>query len=185
MKIIVLHSEAMAGAEYERIYRLVEELGFEIVGAVRADGQENFSNFNDYVVYPLKYIFILKWDLILIPALSDNIVGVAEHFSNIGISAEKLVDYCWLLKQKMIRKYEDINDPVIQETLKYWETNPLTIFNQHFENVPDTFNEVFIDDSNGLPYILFETVEGKMKKMYHPKLILNGLNLFTTLLLIC
>ncbi len=69
----------------------------------------------------------------------------------------------------MIRKYEDDKDPVIQETLQYWKTHPMSIFNQHLEGYQGTLDELIVDENVGLSYIWFETVEGKRKKMYYPQ----------------
>ena len=77
----------------------------------------------------------------------------------------------------MLLKYEDVQDSVIQETLRYWrKNNPLTVFNQHLEGFKDTYDEFFKDDKTGLPYIWFKTVEGKKKKMFYPKSYAPNLN---------
>ena len=69
----------------------------------------------------------------------------------------------------MTLKYENVADPVIQQTLVYWQTHELSVFNQHWEGFPDTFDEVHIDKTCNLPYINFKTIEGKERKMYYPR----------------
>ena len=66
-------------------------------------------------------------------------------------------------------KYENFLDPVIQETLHYWQSHELSVFNQHIEESKHTYDEVFMDEKVGLPYINFKTIEGKERRMYYPR----------------
>ena len=70
-----------------------------------------------------------------------------------------------LLKELMIDKYKDSNNEEIKLTLKYWENNELSMYNQYLKI--ERYDEVKWDGED--PYIDFETIEGKIKRMYYPQ----------------
>ena len=171
MRVIFAVTNSMPLEVYEKICSLAEELGYEILGFIdfRNTG-ENFSTFAGYPLYPYYYINGLKWDIMFVGWHEAADFSRFMSVLDINLEGRSVFGILWLLKQKMTRKYEDVQDPDIQETLRYWKNgNPISVFNQYFEGVKDTFDEVFTDESNGFPYIWFKTVEGKMKKMYYPK----------------
>ena len=83
-------------------------------------------------------------------------------------TADQFKSYLWLLKQLMTKKYEDFADPTIQETLEYWKTHELSVFNQHIPLDRGTFDKIFFDETCDLVYIKFKTVSGEHRKMYFP-----------------
>lgn len=100
--------------------------------------------------------------------LNDTFIDVVPRMVELGVGTnEQFKNYLWLLQRLMIARYEDCADPVIQETLEYWKTNPLSVFNQHitFDNI--TVHEVFFDED--LPYVYFQTDGGAWYKMYFPQ----------------
>lgn len=152
---------------YENLLKLAEELEYEVVGLVAYTEAHFFSNVNGYPLYPQEYAYKLNYDLALLAGTDDYVDTFAKNVFP-EIPREKFASVYWLLKQKMSLKYEDSKDPIIQETLEYWKTHSLSVFNQHLENFQDTWDEVFTDEENGFPYIWFETIGGQKRKMYYP-----------------
>lgn len=76
---------------------------------------------------------------------------------------EKITDRWQNLKEKMIQKYMGSADGQIQETLMYWKTHRLSVFNQYECNDNETYAEVIWDDEVKMSYIIFEN-----KRMYFP-----------------
>ena len=165
MRIVVMIANHFVVDVYEKISKIAEELEYQSVGFVNCDPkEEKFSMIGDYPFYPISYATKLNYDVAIVDVWGREEDVVLSAVSTIsGVSKKKMVDWFWLLQQKMIRKYEDVQDPEIQATLKYWQNHALTTpFNQYLEGYKNTYDKVFIDENNGLPYIWFETVEGNV-----------------------
>lgn len=104
----------------------------------------------------------VKYDKIIIPsvthfgAIKDNLM-YWHH-----IDEEKIEDKYYLLKILMMEKYKESNEIEIQEILKYWKDNPLSVFNQYVKQGKE-IHTVYWDSIENMPYIIFED-----KKMYFP-----------------
>lgn len=153
---------------YTKIFETIESLGHDLIGFVRLDKGKSFDKVGDYILYPAPYVQVLRYDLMLVDFYPYNATPWIDLLINAGAPPSKVKTIYWLLQQKMIKKYEDSHDKIIQETLGYWKTNKLTVFNQHLEGVEHTLDELHMDENCGLPYIIFKTVEGKDKRMYYP-----------------
>lgn len=77
------------------------------------------------------------------------------------IPENKIEKSNYLLKLLMIEKYKDSKDADIQETLRYWENNDISIFNQFVKE--DGYSVVEWDYIENMPYIILED-----KKVYYP-----------------
>lgn len=168
MKLLILDSTATV-KNYEHIFQAANNLDYNILGFISLDNQRIFETVEGYTIYPLDYIKILNYDFALLNTYFDAAQNIIPELAKLNIPIHKVRTVYWLLQQIMIKKYEDIQDPVIQETLHYWNNHELTIFNQYTENYAPTFDEMFFDENCGLPFIMFETVEGKKRRMYFPK----------------
>lgn len=170
MRLLIFHTGRMGSEQYRNFFKLIEELNYNLVGFTSFDEKIFFRKMDEYTVYPPDALVLLKYDKILIGESSlSQINDWKKRFFDIGLSEEKISSIYWILKQFMMKKYEDIADPVIQETLTYWQNHELSVFNQHIDENQHTYDEVFIDESCGLPYINFETIEGKKRRMYYPR----------------
>ena len=167
MNLLIFTNPALK-KDYTKIFELIENLEHKLIGFIRMDGNGNFDKIADYDVYPVTYIQMLKYDLILLDCDSDTANAMKPNFVAAGIPQDKIQSVYWLLQQKMIKRYEDIQDKAIQETLEYWKTHELSVFNQHTESYEHTYDEMHMDNNCGLPYIIFKTVEGKDRRMYYP-----------------
>lgn len=78
------------------------------------------------------------------------------------IEPYKIKDKYYLLKLMLIEKYKNTTDKEIIDTLKFLESNELSVFNQYIENGKE-INEVYWDNMENMPYIIFEE-----KKVYFP-----------------
>lgn len=168
MNIVILKTSANFN-DNKKIFNAIERLGHNLVGFVALGTIPDIVEVEGYNFYPIEYIQRLKYDIALIDcgiASAQNYVPLLVHFK---IPLHKVGTFYWLLKQLFFKKYEDIKDPVIQETLAYWQTHELDVFNQHMAGAETTLDEVYIDESCNLPYINFKTVEGKDRRMYYPK----------------
>ena len=170
MRLLIFHTGNLNSNYYEKFFKMIEKLNHNLIGFTSLENKNNFNKIGDYTVYPTNSVVMLKFDKILIGEYSvENIKILREIFINLGIPAEKISGINWLLQQVMIRKYEDIYDIAIQDTIAYWQTHELSVFNQHTENYKHTYDEVHIDESCNLPYINFQTVENKQRRMYYPR----------------
>ena len=169
MRLVILKIPHLPDALCEKICAAAERLEYEIVGVVSLEKNPTTAQVKGYPVLPLIKIFDMERDAVVIacddgnffdavvPQLVKLRIGSREHFKN----------YFWLLKQIMTAKYEDCADPVIRETLTYWQTHDISIFNQHM-NENGVADKVFFDDDCNLPYIFFRTIGGEFRKMYFP-----------------
>ena len=169
MKLLIFHT-GLSIEEYKRFFALIEKLNYELIGFTSLNLDDNFKILEGYTIYPADAVVMLKFDKILIDNLNfDQIATFKQIFSNLGVPPEKTSSIYWLVQQAMTMKYEDFPDSAIQETLTYWKNHELNVFNQHTAGFPPTMDEVHVDESCGLPYINFKTVEGKERRMYYPK----------------
>jgi len=169
MKLIIMKTPEFGAEVYKRLCTIVEKLEYDLTGFIAFGDEEAFKMFENYPVYPLSNINQLEWDFAVLCCNTTLMQKVLPMFEKMNIPADKIKNIWWILQQLMTKKYEDFGDKTIQDTLRYWKTHEISVFNQHMDGVKDTMNEVFIDENCGLPYILFETVEGKNHKMYYPK----------------
>ncbi|MBQ7705331.1 MAG: hypothetical protein IJT73_07910 [Selenomonadaceae bacterium] len=165
---LLIFGDPSSNKDYTPIFNAIEKLEYHLIGFLSDDAEKSFQSVNGYMFYPMAFVYILDYDFLLIDCPSENLPSIIEQAPNLEVPKEKIKSIYWLLQQLMIKKYEDLKEPVIQETLKYWKKNELTVFNQHMANYETTFHEVAIDEANNMPYIMFETVEGKKRKMYYP-----------------
>ena len=168
MKILIFHTGILSEEMYKPIFDLADRLNIEVIGFTSLNPDDDFKKLCNYTIYPADAIVMLNFDKILIGDTNEGTIDeFREIFMDLNVPAEKTVGAFWLLQQVMIKKYEDVNDPAIQETLEYWKKNPLSVFNQHIQE--HTRDEVHFDEDCGLPYIFFKTVEGKERRLYYPK----------------
>ena len=168
MKVIILRFP-YTPAYFESIScMMAERLAYDIEGFVSFDLAEKETSYKDYPIYPLKDIGKLSWDVAIYACKDEDFNDIRPRLIELGIGkAEQFKNMFWLLQQFMTLKYEDCADPAIQETLEYWKTHNIYIFNQYVTDT--TLDEVFFDETCGLPYINFETVGGDLRRMYFPK----------------
>lgn len=133
----------------------------EIIGCVENNPQDIV--FEGIPLYSPNQIRELTFDKIVISSdiYFDDIKS--SCITRYNIPESKIVDRWYILKEKMIEKYKDNKDAQIQETLKYWKTHRLSVYNQFEEEQSETYSEVFWDDKSQMPYIVFED-----KRMYFP-----------------
>ena len=170
MRIVVLKFPYVSPRFCEMICSMSERLEYEIAGVVSFDLNEKFTSYQNYPIYPLNDIGRLSWDVAIYGCEDEDFKDLLPRIVELGIGKrEQFKNLFWLLKQFMIKKYEDFDEPTIQETLRYWQTHELTVFNQHLDANKITRDKVFYDSTCDLPYIYFKTVDGEPRRMYFPK----------------
>lgn len=168
MRILILRFPYAPEWICEVACSMVERLGWDVAGVVSFDLNEKETFYKGHKIYPLNEINNLSWDVAIYGCEGEDFAEILPRMIELGIGKkEQFKDSFWLLKNFMMKKYEDFADPVIQETLEWWKTHELSIFNQHIQI--ETFDGVYFDEACGLPYINFQTVGGKICKMYFPK----------------
>ena len=169
MKLLILKTQQWADEVYDIFLDAIEKLDFNLVAFVTLIETEKFDTFKGYANFPRTHIDKIDYDFLLIDCYVDLAKELFPFLQSLNVPLHKVRTVFWLLQQMMIKKYEYCGDKEIQETLKFWETHELSVFNQHLENCEHTFDEVHTDESNGLPYIIFKTIEDKERKMYFPR----------------
>ena len=105
----------------KRNFTAMEKLGYNFVGFVALGKFGGIAEIDGYTVYPIEYIHRLKYDIVFIDCYVENVEQFLPAILQFNVPLDKLRTSQWLLQQMMILKYSHIEDPVIQETLKYWE----------------------------------------------------------------
>ena len=145
MRLLIFHTGALTELLYKKIFELTDRLSIDVIGFTSLNPDDDFKKLCGYTIFPADAIVMLKFDKILIGDTNENTIGeFREIFLDLNVPAEKTVGIFWLLQQIMTKKYEDVRDPVIQETLAYWKNNPLSVFNQHIKDSDKTKDEVHI-----------------------------------------
>ena len=170
MKLVIIKFPHDVPQFFEDVCTMAENLAYDITAVVSLEKNPATTSIKGYPVVPLTKIYDLQWDVaILVDGgnFFDDFVDKMVAWK-IG-TREQFKNSFWLLKQFMIKKYEDCADPVIQETMKFWQTNDFSVFNQHLDFNVGISDFVFLDDQCNLPYIHFKTVSGDWRKMYYPQ----------------
>lgn len=167
MRIVVFKFPNVSPTYLQAICQIAHRLEYDIEGFVSMDPNDTATSFDDYPIYPLTEINKLSWDAAVLACSKTIFKEIVPRMVALKIGTEnQFKSIFWPLQQLMIQKYEDFADPVIQETLEYWKTNDVSVFNQHIDYSRGTFDRVFEDEPENLPYIYFKTVGGDWRKMY-------------------
>lgn len=170
MKLIVVKFSHEPEKFCEDVCSMADKLAYDITAVVSLEEKITTPSIKGHPVVPLNQIYNLQWDAAVLACGGNFFNDFVAQMVDLKIgTAEQLKNPNWLLKQLMIKKYEDSTDPVIQETIDYWRTNALTVFNQHVDENRGTFDRVFFDAECNLPYIHFKTVGGDWRRMYYPQ----------------
>lgn len=84
------------------------------------------------------------------------------------IPKEKVQTRWYLLRLLLQLKYDGTQDGEILSVLEYWREHSISLFNNFMPPV-ERYHEVIWDWKLNLPYIEFQTIEGKIKQMYYPR----------------
>ena len=172
MRILIVKLPKVKNEVCQRLCEIAEMLEYDIAGIVSVEKEKFFHSYliGNHQVYPLAQMPNLSWDKAIFHCEGNIFEEISPKLIEMGfITEDNAATSFWLLKQLMIQKYEDIGDPAIQETLEYWKTHEIGIFNQHLEGKRGTLDRVFFDDPCGLPNIYFKTVGGEYRKMFFPR----------------
>ena len=170
MRIIIIKFPYVDLSYCIKFCELAEKLEYDIAGIISVDLEEKYTSIKNYPVYPLNEISNLSWEAAAFACNEDVFSDISQGMIDLGIGTREQFKSCyWLLQQFMIKKYEDFADPAIQETLKYWKTHDLSVFNQHLPENKVIGDRVFFDSDCDLPYIYFKTVGGDYRRMYYPR----------------
>ena len=150
MNILILLNTEDA---FEYIESMLNKLAYNIIGIC------SNKKYNNYINYSLDNINNLNYDIIISDLKLIYITDIINKYQ-----LKNIYDMYWLLKQLLIKKYENCNDQEILNILEYWKTNDISTFNQYINS--NTFNEVYTNES--LPYIIYK-INNKYRKIYYPK----------------
>ena len=169
MRIVIIKLPYINSNFCVKLIEFAERLEYDIAGIVSLDLEEKTTSIKNHRVYPLNDILKLSWDVAVFACDEDILADITPKMIELGIGTqEQFKNPYWLLKQLMIMKYEDFDDPAIQETLEYWKTHEISVFNQHLDGKKSELHRVFYDSTCDLPYIHFKTDGGNWRKMYYP-----------------
>lgn len=134
----------------------------DIVGFIDNDDEKQGRVFYDRKIYHPKQIKDINYDkiCILLTQFQDVYYQLVHGYH---IAPEEIIDREELLKYLMTERYKNTEDRDIRDTLKYWEENALSYFNQH-EYADATCDMVFWDEECNMPYIIY-----KGKRLYYPR----------------
>ena len=137
----------------------------EILGVVDNDsnqwGEKNIGEGRRLIVYSPQILHEFEFDKLII--MSDSYEEIKDSLVYWHhIDEEKIEGVLYLLKLLLLDKYGRTEDLEIQEILKFWNHNEISIFNQYIKKDKEK-HIVYWDYVENLPYIIFED-----KKMYFP-----------------
>ena len=170
MKIVLFKFPYIDPSFCVKLCGLAEKLEYDIEGIVSLDLEEKLTSIKNYPVRPLNEILNLSWDAAVFACDENVFEDIVPRMVEMGIGRREQFKNCfWFLQQLMIKKYEDFDDPAILETIEYWKTHDLSVFNQHIPAEKGTGDRVFFDSKCEMPFIYFKTVGGEYRKMYFPR----------------
>lgn len=157
------------GKKAENILNQIQSYpeNLEILGIIDNDSDQwgsvkNFVKGRKLIVYSPKVLQDLEFDKLII--MSDIRYEEIKDFLVYWhhVDKNKIEDKLYLLKLLLLEKYKGTKDFEIQEILKYWEQNEISVFNQYIDTGKEK-HIVYWDCMENMPYIIFED-----KKMYFP-----------------
>lgn len=155
-----------AGEAASQVMEAVAGLTIEIAGILDNDDAKYGKEFHGITIYHPGQMNELEYDYICI--LVKRFQEVYDQLLyGYHIEASKVVDKLFLLKHIMIEKYQNDEDKDIQQTLSYWQNNPLTFANQ-YEVAPAIYEKVFWDTESNMPYVIYRS-----RRMYYPRTYRN------------
>lgn len=159
MKIVLFGAGEFTRQTYGRVEKMPDSI--EILGFVDNDASR-WGEFLGKPCFSPGQLKNMKYDkLIIMPYMYyEDIKKDLQYWHK--VDEGKIEDYKYLLKLLLIDKYKDSKDAEIQEILKYWEKNEVSVFNQYLQD-QNEYWEVQWDYIENMPYILFED-----KRMYFP-----------------
>lgn len=160
MKLLIFGTGDITRQALRGIDNILESV--EIVGFVENNDKKYGKEFYGRKIYHPGQLKEVEYDKICI-LLTKYYEVYNQLVYGYHISAEKIINREELLKYLMTEKYRNSADSDIKDTLKYWEENPLSYFNQH-EYADATRDKVFWDEEYNMPYIFF-----KGKRLYYPR----------------
>ena len=167
MDVLILTNTAHA-QDFSHIFDVMNKLDYNLAGFISLDNARIFETIEGYKIFPFNYIYVLKYDIALVNCHTNVFENLIPSIAEKNLPLDKTKSIYWLLQQVMTKKYEDFADSDIQAILAYWKTHELDFLNHYGEKFPHTFDEMFLDENCGLPYINFKTVEDKVRRMYFP-----------------
>lgn len=135
----------------------------DIVGFVDNDDTKYGQTFHDRTIYHPGQLEGLQYDkiCILLESSFENVYGQLVY--GYRIKPETIMSREDLLKYLMIEKYKYVKDKEIQDTLKYWENNSISYFNQ-YQYAGAVYDRIFWDGNCNMPYTMYQG-----KKLYYPR----------------
>lgn len=134
----------------------------DIVGFIDNDDVKCGKEFYGRKIYSPQEIKKIDYDKICI-LLTQFREVFYQLVYGYGVQPKNILNREELLKYLMTEKYRNFADSDIQDTIKYWEKNPLSYFNQH-GHVQATHDRVLWDEDYNMPYIMY-----KGKRLYYPR----------------
>lgn len=159
MKIVLFGAGEFAKQTYGKIRNMPENI--QVLGFVDNDALRwgEFLGIPCFSPVQLKNIEYDK--LIIMPFMHyDEMKNDLLYWHK--VDEDKIEDYRYLLKLLFEEKYKDSKDAEIQEILRYWKENELSVFNQYVKE-EDRYWEVQWDYIENMPFVIFED-----KRMYFP-----------------
>lgn len=153
---IVLWGSGKRAKAILKNYCYLEDM-FQLVGIV--DNNEKMWDrlFENYAVLNPKQIHELKFDKVIIS--TDEYYDEIENqlVNDLCISIEKIENYFYFAKKKLLCKYRDSQDKEVQEIIKYLSFNPMKVFNHSYvEAYKDMEVEISFDEEAGLYYVIHQ-----------------------------
>ncbi|MCR4617789.1 MAG: FkbM family methyltransferase [Lachnospiraceae bacterium] len=156
----------MLGAEKNVPYYRNNDI-FSIKGFIDNDSSKYNQLFHNYKIVSPGEAIDSGFDYIIMLMENDWDAKIQITYGY-GIPEDKVKDKYFFLKLLMTLKYKDTSDSDIIETLIYWKSNELSMFNYHLEP-PRKQHQVIWDKKINLPYVELDDVVGKKQRMYFPR----------------
>ncbi len=173
MKKMLIWGAGSLGEYFYGKYKKNFSRYFELIGYVDLDKEKQGKLFCDTTVYAPEQIAGLNWDMILICVIKEEQYHeIFEYLQSVGVNKNRIANYfngcgMGLLRDFFLEKYQDSNDPEIQDIVKYVQNHELSIFNMELERSREEY-KVYCDAEGEDPYV---QVNGK--RLYYPKEFLD------------
>lgn len=160
MKIFMFGTGNTAESILNRIPEIPKNI--EIIGFVDNDSDKWGGNFWGKPIYSPQRMREVEFEKVII--MSDIYLDIIKEslIYWYDVDPKKIKNKRYLLKEILLEKYKDSEDVEIQEIVKYWNANEISVYNQFVKKGVER-HEVQWDCIENMPYIIYED-----KRMYFP-----------------
>lgn len=161
MKILIFGTGKIANDVMNNLN--LSRMEIQIIGFIDNDNSKYAHLFFGRKIYSVVDAVKLNYDYICI-LVGDKYQEIYNQLTTeCEVESRKIIDRLAFLKLLMVEKYKKDDRSFVDDTLEYWKKHPISFMNQ-FQYTKETYENVFWDKENDMPYIMLGD-----KRLYYPQ----------------